>query len=208
VTVAQFRAFVGQNSYRPQSAKCLEGIENHPVVNVTWYDASAYCKWLEGWLRKKGPKRLREQLAEGWRVGLPSEAEWEKAARGRSCRKFTWGNKFDPEQANIGDAEIGETSPVGSFPGDTSPYGVVDMCGNVVEWCADWYDEQIYTTRAGKLVCDPRGSTHGIYRVCRGGSWNDNEYNARCAYRGRATPTDFYAYFGFRLALSLTFSEF
>jgi formylglycine-generating enzyme required for sulfatase activity len=143
VTVAQFRAFVEDSGYEPRDPDSLGGLPNHPVVWVYWDEAVKYCKWLterlRAWAGTPAPLAalLREQ---GWTVRLPSEAEWEKAARGEDGRIFPWGEGIDENRANYG-MNVGTTSAVGSFPGGASPYGVQDLSGNVWEWCATkWQD--------------------------------------------------------------------
>jgi formylglycine-generating enzyme required for sulfatase activity len=132
----------------PQSS--IKGLETHPVVQVSWNDASAYCRWAE--------KRL------------PTEAEWEKAARGTDGRRWPWGDTFDRKRVNIAGAEDGfaETAPVGSFPDGVSPYGVHDLAGNVWKWVADWYAGDSYQKAPAR---NPKGPTTGKLRVVRGGSW-------------------------------------
>jgi formylglycine-generating enzyme required for sulfatase activity len=204
VTVAQFGAFVGQSGYRPEDRRCLKGFTNHPVVYVTWDDAMAYCQWLESWLREKGPDGLRRRLAEGWKIRLPTEAEWEKAARGEDGRIYPWGDKFDAERANTYESGIGGTSPVGSFPGGGSPYGGQDMSGNVWEWCADWYDEKYYREAPAR---NPMGPAFGQYHTLRGGSWADGLRGARCAYRYGYAPDYFGFNIGFRVVATLKSPE-
>lgn len=118
VTVAQFKAFVEESGHRPADRDSLRGPDDHPVVNVTWHDALAYCRWL-------GAKT-------GLLVTLPSEAEWEKAARGTDGGIYPWGNDPpDDSRCNFG-GRVGQTTPVGRYsPRGGSPYGCADMAGNV-----------------------------------------------------------------------------
>jgi formylglycine-generating enzyme required for sulfatase activity len=146
-TVAQYRVFSDEYG----EARTLTG-ENHPVVHVSWEDAIRYCEWLNEKLigfskeRKKNSEPLLGLEAGKLRVILPSEAEWEKAARGTDGRIYSWGNDFDPRKLNIDETGIGTTSPVGSFPDGVSPYGIHDMAGNVWEWTrsiiGEWDDEK------------------------------------------------------------------
>lgn len=173
---------------------------SHPVVNVSWDDATAYCKWLS----EKTKKNYR----------LPTEAEWEKAARGEDGRIYPWGNDFDQKKANTSESNIRDTTDVGKFSnsdptlsGD-SPYGCADMAGNVWEWCNDWLYEKAYEGRAGKNAKDPQGPEQGQTRVLRGGSFLNNLRYARCAVRNRYDP--FYVGYngGFRVASSPPKVEF
>jgi formylglycine-generating enzyme required for sulfatase activity len=198
LTVAQFEAFIGESGYIPKEASYRAGIGNHPVVYITSSDALAYCKWLEGWLREKGPEGLRRKLAEGGRIRLPSEAEWERAARGEDGRIYPWGDEFDAERANTSESGTGATSPVGSFPGGRSPEGCLDMVGNTWEWCADRYSEHYYREAPPR---NPTGPGFGQYRCLRGGSWADNLRYARCAARS-GFVSDFFN-IGFRVVLAV-----
>ncbi len=183
VTVAQFKAFMQDTGYSTdEDWEKYNRYENHPVVNVSWHDAVAYCEWLTDKLCRQ--------------IRLPTEAEWEKAARGTDGRIYPWGDEADPDKANYGDTGILTTSAVGCFPGGKSPYGVSDMSGNVWEWCQDWYDEY-----ASGAVTDPTGPHSGSYRVNRGGSWDDHARYCRSADRIRGSPDNRDGYLGFRLVL-------
>ena len=171
-------------------------IPNQPVVGICWYEARAYTMWLTEVLRAAG--KITAQQA----VCLPTEAEWERAARGLDGRLWPWGNNWQANLCNSLEGRVQFSSPVGVYSDGASPCGALDMAGNVWEWCQDWYDPEAYQKRASSSVVDPIGPETGQRRVARGGSWSDDRDNARCAYRGGGIPGDFYNYLGFRLVLS------
>jgi formylglycine-generating enzyme required for sulfatase activity len=157
---------------------------NHPaqpVVGITWHEARAYCAWLSG------------QSRQAFR--LPTEAEWEAAARGREGRRYPWGPGFDPARCNTFETHVRATTPVGVFPGGDSPEGVADLVGNVWEWTGSIYSP--YPYRAGDGREDPQDAK--ARRVLRGGSWYDGRDSARSAYRGDDIPDSRYNDLGLRL---------
>jgi formylglycine-generating enzyme required for sulfatase activity len=162
----------------------------HPVVEVSWEDAQGYC----GWLAEKIGKSVR----------LPTEAEWEKAARGDlDTRRYPWGDRFDVARCNSGELEEGPeetrgTTSVGLFPEGRSPGGCFDMSGNVWEWVQDWYGEHYYPKSPKQ---DPKGPRKGDGRVVRGGSWVGGAWALRVSARGRNDPGFRGDAFGFRCAV-------
>jgi formylglycine-generating enzyme required for sulfatase activity len=171
------------------------GRGKRPVIYVSWYDADEYCKWLS--------KKI------GLKFKLPTEAQWEKAACGPDGRKYPWGNHepFYREKwyANYtvhssrekrGEDGFQFTAPVDSYPQGASPYGILNMAGNVWEWCSDWYGSDYYKKSPGK---NPIGPTGGTNSVIRGGGCYNNAPYFRCAFRGSIAPSFSNFDVGFRL---------
>jgi formylglycine-generating enzyme required for sulfatase activity len=206
VTVAQFRAFAEESKSQPGNLDNLNGIPNHPIVNVTWYSAIDYCNWLTENLRKRSdiPGKLAELIQRGGSVMLPSEAEWEKAARGCDGRIYPWEGNFDTEKVNSEETRIGWTSSVGCFPGGSSIHGTVDMVGNVWEWTRSLYGRYPYPQQGiERQRREDLMIGENVSRVLRGGSYQLNEWDVRCAYRYRDVPNGFLRSFGFRVAIIL-----
>lgn len=191
VTVGQYRQFLAEDAYQdrrwwkaggfgefkePEKWEEQLPYPSRPVVGVSWWEAAAYCVWA------------------GYR--LPSEAEWERAARGTEGRKYPWGNEPpDETRTNYWDTGIRHPTPVGIFPGDVTPEGALDLGGNVLEWCEDWYGN--YSVQP---VARPSNSEVASHRVIRGGSWGHDARGCRAAGRDWYEPRDRYGDVGFRVA--------
>jgi len=156
----------------------VSAIMDHPVVQVSWNDANAYCEWVGG--------------------RLPTEAEWEMAARGAMGWKYPWGNEFDPARLN---ASRGGTVPGGSYEAGKSPCGAYDMAGNVWEWVNDWYQSDYYSSSPRT---NPQGPTAGTHKALRGGAWDPSGGDSRSADRGALSPGSRGNTIGFRCARSPT----
>jgi len=162
---------------------------NQPVVGISWYEAVAYCRWLTA------------TLNDGYCYRLPTEAEWEYAARGKEGRRFAWGDEWVTGRANTQELALESTTPVGLFPDGATPEGFLDLTGNVLEWCSDWYDWTEYARRAGNVVWNPTGPDRGGSKVLRGGSFGYDASWARCACRDNIDP-GIYGKYGFRVVRS------
>jgi formylglycine-generating enzyme required for sulfatase activity len=203
VTVNQYRAFVKDNGYMEERWWTKEGLgwlhgracgwgradrkrpegwdeqkknPHHPLVGITCFEAEAYCAWLTA--------------EKGRAVRLPSEDEWERAARGDDQRPYPWGEVFLSGLANTLESERHETVPAASFPSDVSPFGVMDMAGNVQQWTSEAYSP-----------LPDEAFPEGPLRVVRGGSFHDSAYGARTSYRRAYPPGYFFPFLGFRIVV-------
>lgn len=206
VTNAQYERFIDAGGYTTEGYWTVEGWKwrsdsnislpkywsdsnfnnaQQPVNGISWYEAVAYANWLTE--------------ASGLNLRLPTEAEWEKAARGTDGRILPWGNK-EPKEHLLNFGHVfgigGDLMPVGSYPEGASPYGVLDMAGNVMEWASDWYNEDYY---ADSPTRNPPGPATGSLRIMRGGSWRSEKTLVRATYRSAIFPTYRSNQNGFRL---------
>jgi formylglycine-generating enzyme required for sulfatase activity len=177
------------------------------VVWVSWHDAMAYCEWLTVRLQEwEGTPELLQTLLrhKQWCVTLPSEAEWEKAARGTDGRWYPWGNKPDPMWANYDDTGINATSAVGCFPGGASPYGVEDLSGNVWEWTRSLWEDYPYPAReTERAQREDLQASREKPRVLRGGAFWHHRRRIRCACRSRGVPQNVNHRVGFRVVVAV-----
>lgn len=221
VTNAQFAAFVDAGGYQCERYWSQAGwtwreneevtsplklgepwnLPNHPRVGVNWYEALAFCRWLTKVLQEAG------ELLQDQEVTLPSEPQWEKAARGENGRCYPWGSDPDLDLANYEDLGIGTTSAVGCFPGGASPYGLADVSGNVWEWTRSLWGKNWRNTEFA-YPYDPEDSREDldagdkISRVLRGGAFYNYSPVVRCAYRFRDVPLIRVKNYGFRVVIS------
>ena len=191
ITVKEFARFVDSNGYQQEKHWGAGGFgaakgpddwadqqknQQWPVVGVSWFEASAYCASVG--------------------LRLPTEAEWERVARGPSSARYPWGDKppLDQSRANY-DNKFGHPTPAGQYSSGRSAEGIDDLLGNVWEWCSDWYGGY-----SGASEENPAGAEAGKHRILRGGSWNNIPRNARVSNRGRYEPAKRYVSIGFRCA--------
>ncbi len=211
VTVAQLKAFVDAEKYELAEANALRDPDNRPARYVNWYEALAYCEWLNKILATAPIFKRYEvaQLVRGglWRVTMPSELEWEKAARAEHRDSvFSWGNKPDPNRANYEYTKIGETSAVGCFP--ANGLGLYDMIGNVGEWTRSLWGTDYarpdcaYPFWREDRECESLDAADTLLRVVRGGSYVNQHDYARCACRSSSLPFGRADDRGFRVVLS------
>lgn len=196
LTNAQYATFVEATSHKPprhwEGGQPPKGKEDHPVVNVSWHDAIAYCRWLSE--------------ATGRPYRLPSEAEWEKGARGTDGRIYPWGDHWDERLCNTWEGRKEDTAPVDAHPKGASPYGLLDMAGNVWEWTTSLWGEnwQQLTFTYPYDQSDGRENQEAddhVLRVLRGGSANDSQRFVRCALRYWFYPNFKKYYLGFRVVV-------
>jgi formylglycine-generating enzyme required for sulfatase activity len=174
VTNRQYAEFVQATGHPLPESPFVD--PDQPIVAVSWFDAVAFCDWLSD--------------VEGRRIRLPSEAEWECAARGGvEGMRYPWGNAIPTQDDADGPRPVGR--------GESNPYGLYDLCENVHEWCGDWYAADFYRISPER---NPRGPESGTRRASRGGSWRHQIKVSRCAARSSIPPEFQYADYGFRIA--------
>ena len=162
-----------------------ETLSDHPVVDVSWHDALAYCEWMS--------------KATGIQHRIPTEVEWERAARGAENTVYPWGSSFYAENCNCWELGVGWTTPVNCFSKGSSLFGVLDMVGNVWEWCSSLHFNYPYQIDDGREVLSADG-----WRVLRGGSWMDHEWGVRAARRLSGNPMTGSHNTGFRVVREIS----
>ncbi|MBP7445426.1 MAG: SUMF1/EgtB/PvdO family nonheme iron enzyme [Zoogloea sp.] len=203
VTHRQFQAFIDAGGYgqdewwaglveRPEVVPAGWSEPNAPRERVSWYEATAFCRWLDAQFRDQG------LLPAGWRVSLPTEEQWERAARGTDGREYPWEGEFRSGLANVnetwgdvGPCNLGRPSPVGIYPDGKAPSGALDMAGNVWEWCRNEYEQP-----------ERCGDVGDSSRVVRGGSWFNGSVFCPAAFRSWYSPDDRNYFLGFRVCCS------
>jgi formylglycine-generating enzyme required for sulfatase activity len=178
VSWRQFRNFAEARRRQLPPSPLWGMPDDYPAAFILWAEAKEYCEWVGG--------------------RLPTEAEWEKAARGTDGRKYPWGDAWDATRCNSISGGLHRPESVGSYPGCVSPYGVLDMPGSIWEWCADPYAAAYYADSPAR---DPQGPSSGGLRVMRGGAWMSQPAWLRVAYRFEVSPTSRNADHGFRCAM-------
>jgi formylglycine-generating enzyme required for sulfatase activity len=169
VTVAEYACFVRSGQREPKNWATQLSALDHPVVYVSWHDAVVYTEWLAA------------SSGETWY--LPTEGEWEKAARGTEGRVYPWGDTFDKTRCNTKESGLQTTTSVGNYPTSASPYGVQDMAGNVWEWTSSEFLPYPFRVSSGREDADSPTD-----HVLRGGSWLSGGRFIRAAYRGKGGP--------------------
>jgi sulfatase modifying factor 1 len=177
VTWRQFRKFAEATEARLPPEPTSGSPDDYSVSFVLWEEAKAYCEWTGG--------------------RLPTEAEWEKAARGTDGRKYAWGDEWDPRRCNSISGGMHQPESAGAYRECLTPYGVLDMPGGMWEWCSDRYGENYYAESESH---DPKGPATGRLHVMRGGAWMSQPMWLRAAYRVKRSPTSRNADHGFRCA--------
>lgn len=198
VTVAQFREAVESGGVELQDPQGLGRPANQPMTVVSWQEAGAFCAWLTGKWREE------RRIGRDWEVRLPTEAEWEKAARGTEGQEYPWGNEFEADRANARETGIGRPSAVGCFPGGESPFHCEEMSGNVWEWTLSFDEDYPYRLRDRSEIIKDNSDR---LRVWRGGSYFAASWFVRCAYRYRDAADDRPANIGFRVVAAPFSSE-
>ncbi len=196
ITNMQYSDFVIQTGKASKNEEPWQKLMDHPAVYVSWHDAQEYCLWLN--------EVHASELEKGVLFRLPSEAEWEKAARGEFGTEWPWGNDFDPSKCNSSESGKGSTTPVGAYSvaGGDSPYGAADMAGNVWEWTQSLFKPYPYEKGDGREDLKAEG-----HRVVRGGSFDRNHRLARCGARFGNDPYGFDEYLGFRVLVAPIYSS-